>query len=159
MATQTKQPQLLKYIFEVHYKDGTTYKSTQQDVSQLHEYGSCFTDVKIEEVEVFFLFNNDHCYSVNLNDGHFEVDKVPFIMHKPHKKVKNGKETIIELKDFKLHYERDVTRSQVARIKIGEDGKPIVEAMVGEEQVTIAYNFGWTCVVDGKKYQEIMQIY
>ena len=45
----------LKYLFEIEYKDGTKYNQTQEDVSILHETGSCYSDVNQDEVKTFSL--------------------------------------------------------------------------------------------------------
>lgn len=137
----------LKYLFQATYKDGTIYKQNLEDKSITEpETRSCFYDVNIDEVQTFFLFNDDHTYSVNLEDGHFEVDGVPFFMHEAHvKELENGRKIFMELKDFRLIFYRQHTHNFNAS----------TQQEISHE---IVYRFGWQCTVDGKNYQQIMQL-
>lgn len=130
------KPPLLKYIFQVTYKDGTTYTANQEDVSVKDPQRSCFYDIKPEEVKTFFLFNNDHQYSVNLEDGHFEVDGLPFFMH----------DLNTDLKGFKLVFYRRHTHDFNA-----EDGS--------ELRHEIVYHMGWECSINGKNYTQVMKLF
>lgn len=127
---------MLKYTFQVTYKDGTIYTQNPEDISVTDSTRSCFYDVKQEEVKSFFLFNDEHNFSVNLEDGHFELDGVPFLMHEENDM----------LKDFRLIFWRRHTHSFNQ-----ENGEELSHNVV--------YRFGWQCTVDGKNYQQIMQIY
>lgn len=128
------KPQLLKYIFQVTYKDGSIYASNQEDVSIKDPKRSCFYDVKQSEVKTFFLFNDEHRFSVNLEDGHFEVDGVPFFMH----------DLNTNLTGFKLVFYRRHTHD------FTPDGT--------ETRHEIVYHMGWECNLNGKNYQQIMKI-
>jgi len=129
------QPQILKYIFQVTYKDGSIYKSNQEDVSITDPLKSCFYDVNQDEVKTFFLFNDEHTFSVNLEDGHFEVDGVPFFMH----------DLNTNLTGFKLVFFRRHTHD--------------FNAATGKEmRHEVVYNMGWECNLNGKNYQQIMKI-
>ena len=90
---------MLKYLFVVEYKDGTTYEQTQEDVSLTDPLRSCFFDVKQDEVLRFYLVSAEDVFCVDLSDGHFEVNKVPFFMHD----AGSG------LKDFRLIFYRQHT--------------------------------------------------
>lgn len=127
----------LKYLFQVTYKDGSTFTQNEEDKSLTEpETRSCYFDVKQEEVKSFFMFNNDHQYSVNLEDGHFEVDGLPFFMH-----------TDMTLKDFRIVFYRQHTHD----IEVGSTNKEINHR--------IAYCFGWqTNDKDGKNVQRIMTL-
>ena len=125
----------LKYLFQVTYKDGSTYTQNEEDKSiSGNDTKSCYFDVKQEDVKNFFLFNNEHQYSVNLEDGHFEVDGLPFFMH-----------TDFLLKDFRIVFYRQHTHDFTM------DGQ--------EVNHRIAYCFGWqTNDKDKKNVQRIMTI-
>ena len=125
----------LKYLFQVTYKDGSTYTQNEEDKSiSGNDTKSCYFDVKQEDVKNFFLFNNEHQYSVNLEDGHFEADGLPFFMH-----------TDFLLKDFRIVFYRQHTHDFTM------DGK--------EVNHRIAYCFGWqTNDKDKKNVQRIMTI-
>ena len=125
----------MKYKFQVTYKDGSVYLQNDDDISVTDPKRSCFYDVKQEEVKSFFLFNDEHTFSVNLEDGHFELDGVPFLMHEENDL----------LKDFRLVFWRRHTHS------FNQNNEELSHQIV--------YRFGWQCTVDGKNYQQIMQIY
>ena len=127
---------ILKYLFQVTYKDGTVYHQNEEDRSVTDpETRSCYFDVKVDEVKSFFVFNSEHTYSVNLEDGHFEVDGVPFLMH-----------TDPEITGFRLVYYRQHTHSfnQESSEELSHD---------------IVYCLGWqTTDKNGKNVQRIMTI-
>lgn len=68
----------LKYLFGVRYSDQSEFWQTPEDVSAVDPLRSAFFDVKLDEVELFQLEGEGHKYLVDLRDGHFEVDGVPF---------------------------------------------------------------------------------
>ena len=86
---------ILKYLFTAEYKDGTSYLQNKEDISILEpDKRSCFFDVKQSEVKRFWLEGEGHKYLVDLIDGHFEIDGVPFKLHDEN------------LKDFRLIFFR-----------------------------------------------------
>lgn len=140
--------QLVKYIFQADYKDGTHYTSTQEDISVQDPLKSCYYDVKQDELVRFFLFNDEHTYSVNLEDGHFEIDGVPFVMHEEHMhSLPNGRKIEIPLKDFRLiffrQHQHDITVTYLGEQK--------------EIAHRITYHVGWQCTVGGQNYQRVMK--
>lgn len=128
----------LKYLFQVTYKDGSTYTQNEEDRSETEpETRSCFFDVKQDEIKSFFMFNNEHQYSVNLEDGHFEVDGLPFFMHSD-----------FLLKDFRIVFYR--LREYDIEVSVEKD-KVLAHR--------VAYCFGWqTNDKDGKNVQRVMTI-
>src|SRR4051812_41703280 len=73
----------LAYLFECHFTDGSIIFQTQEDVSTVDPTRSAFYDVvqKLDAVEVFGLVNDQNTYAVDLRDGHFELNGVPFEVH------------------------------------------------------------------------------
>lgn len=129
---------MLKYLFQVTYKDNSTYQQNPEDISVSDSAKSCYSDVKQEQVKSFFLFNDDHTYSVNLEDGHFEVDGVPFLMHDENDGVK----------DFKLVFWRRHTHDIEVNTEKNKEVRHI-----------IVYRFGWEAINrKGQNIQQIMQI-
>lgn len=125
---------MLKYLFTATYNDGSTYIQTQEDKSILEpEKRSSFFDVDHERLVSFTLTGEGHTYSVNLHDGHFEVDGVPFYFHEEY------------LRGFKLIFWRTHTHTH-------NQGS-------GAETHDIVYKIGWQCLVNGKNYQQIMLIH
>jgi len=68
------------YLFECILNDGTIIKQTPEDQSPTDPTKSAFYDVelRIGEVMFFGVFSSEHSYVVDLRDGHFEIDGVPF---------------------------------------------------------------------------------
>lgn len=94
----------LRYLFEAHLKDGTVIRQTPEDVSTAEPLTrSAFYDVaqRIDEVVYFGLHNDRYSYVVDLRDGHFEINGVPFSAQP----VTSPR--IVEGGKFKLVYFRD----------------------------------------------------
>lgn len=129
---------MLKYLFIAEYSDGATYIQTQEDKSIVEpEKRSAFFDVDHDRLVKFSLIgqgmDNPHTYSVDLRDGHFEVDGVPFYFHEE------------DLLNFKLIFFRRHTHTK--------------NQSSGHETHAIAYKIGWQCLVNGKNYQQTMLIH
>lgn len=128
----------LKYLFTATFEDGTVIEQTQEDRSVLDpDKRSCFYDVVEKEKESplvkFTLKGSGHEYGVDLVDGHFEVDGLPFNMIKG------------TLPEYRIIYYRNVTRHFNAA-----DGE-----QTGSQ---FMYCIGWQCTDDGKNYQRVMEI-
>lgn len=130
---------MLKYYFTVLYHNDTTFEQNKDDVSTIVRpgKGSAFTDVKVDEVATFTLQGEGHTYGVSLIDGHFEVDGVPFFMHEV-----GGIDNEV-MKDFRLIYYRQHRHGLHQNQEISHE---------------TVYRFGWQCTVNGKNYQQIMQL-
>ena len=70
----------LKYLFIAMMRDGSLIEQTEEDRSIVDPLKSAFYDVvqRIDEVDAFILLGQGHTYLVDLHDGHFELDNVPF---------------------------------------------------------------------------------
>jgi len=127
---------MLKYLFTVAYKDGSTYKQNPEDRSATEpEKRSCFFDVRQDDVARFELNGEGHGYAVDMTDGHFEIDGVPFRMHEE------------ELSGFRLIFFRQHTH----QFSVGAESNK-------ELSHDIVYRIGWQCTVGGKNYQQVMHI-
>lgn len=131
---------MLKYLFRATFADDSIIQQTQDDVSPNDPKRSQFFDVlekaKTTPLTAFVLVGEGHEYGVDLRDGHFEIDGVPFRFHEDE-----------DYKDFRIVFwrrHRHHIEVSIARNK-----------EVGHE---IAYRIGWQCTVKGKNYEEIMQI-
>lgn len=150
-----KQP--LKYLFSAYLKDGYVYHQTEEDVSRLNSLRSCFYDLVQEEekgnkVLRFVLKGEGYEYAVDLQDGHFEIDGVPFAFHEPIKEVildKPGQYNLVILKDFRLVFFREHNVQIEQSVEEGIQPK-----ILGDD---IVYRMGWQCTLDGKNYQQIMR--
>ena len=72
---------MLKYLFNVLYKDGTVYSQNVDDISVTDPKRSCFYDVRVEDVMVFELIGENKSVAVDLREGVFEVNGVEFLAH------------------------------------------------------------------------------
>lgn len=128
---------MLKYLFTAEYNNGATYQQTPEDVSINDPKKSCFYDIDHTKLVKFTLKGEGHTYAVDLRDGHFEIDGVPFYMHEDP-----------DLVAFRLIFFRQHTHTiQQSRDKDRELSHEIV------------YRFGWqTETVKGENYQRVMQI-
>lgn len=132
---------MMKYLFTAEYKDGTHYIQNPEDISITEpETRSCFFDIDHSKLVKFSLKGEGHEYAIDLRDGHFEVDGVPFFMHEDH-----------DLVGFKLIFFRQHTHS--FNQKMDSNSQPT------EISHEIVYRMGWqTTTVRGENYQQIMQI-
>ena len=122
----------MKYLFIVTYKDGTEYRQNQEDVSITDPIRSCYFDIKQDEVARFSLVGNGHVYSVDLIDGHFEVDSVPFRFYE------------LPIENLRLVFWRQHTHQ--FNLQHQEKGHDIV------------YRMGWQALDDkGENVQRIME--
>lgn len=137
---------MLKYLFHVVYRDGTTYTQNEEDTSiTKSDKRSCYFDVKQEEVKTFTLNGEGHSYTVDLDDGHFEIDGLS---------IEQNPEGKPPLKDLRLIFWRNRTHLMNVTYE-NETGN-----VVGNEQLGLVtrYRLGWQSTIDGKNYQEVMQI-
>lgn len=129
----------LAYLFECHFKDGSILFQTADDVSATMPEKSAFFDVlqRIDDVEVFGIVNDEHTYAVDLRDGHFEIDGVPF-------KVTGDEELTADC-TFRLVYFRRVRQT----VSMG---------YTNMESTTVEYHIGWQTTIDGKNHQKTISV-
>lgn len=133
----------LQYLFECHFNDGTMLQQTQEDISKIappEDKKSAFYDVKqrMDDVIVFGLVNDHHTYVVDLRDGHFEIDGVPFNVH-------DGENFPVGAK-FRLIYFRRNFQS-------------VTLGYVQAQSSTCEYHLGWqTNLSDGTNIQRTISI-
>lgn len=126
---------ILKYLFQATYKSGEVFHQTQDDTSKVDPLKSAFFDVKQDELQSFFLISDKDTFSVNLEDGHFEVNGVPFFMHAQN-----------DLTNYRLIYYR--VRTHHFNPASGE-----------QTEEPIIYQLGWqTNNKEGKNIKRIMEI-
>jgi hypothetical protein len=107
----------LKYLYRVIYKDGTHYDQNPDDISVVNNDKSCYSDVKVNDVNYFLLSDGINSWMLDMSDGGFSVNGGPTFYL-----------TTEDLKDVKLlHYRRVV-------INIEEDNRA----------TTVKYILGYT---------------
>jgi hypothetical protein len=121
----------MKYLFRCEY-DNQTYSQTSEDISQTEPTKSAFYDVMDKPIKKFWIEGEGHQYLVDLQDGHFEIDGIPFKMHEE------------ELKDFRIIYYRKHTHQFQGTDEVGHD---------------IEFCIGWQCLDNtGKNIKRILTI-
>lgn len=131
----------LTHLFTATFENGSVIVQDEDDRSMLEpEKRSTFYDVqekaKDSKLVSFVLSGPSHTYRVDLQDGHFEVNGVPFLMHDS------------EAKDFRIIFYR--THTHTFSQTIGQ--LPV------EKTHTIAYRIGWQCELTGREHQRILGI-
>ncbi len=124
-----------KYLFRALLNNGTILEQNQEDCSKFTPGKNCFYDVlqEISNVRAFALYNEENEYLVDLADGHFEINQVPFFIHDE------------PVHDLKLIY----FRRNVIAVNVG----------VSIEQSIQSYHFGWEGKNnEGSNVKRIMKI-
>jgi hypothetical protein len=125
------------HLFVAEYKDGEQYEQGQLDQSLQDENKNAFYDIFYQPIKPladlirFSLIGKYHKYTVDLTDGHFEIDGVPFKQHEED-----------FLTDFRLIYFR---RHQVDTVVGGEQDGQVTDSF--------EYHLGWQATHQGKNYQ------
>ena len=127
----------LSYLFTCRFTDGTTIQQTQDDVSSEDATRSAFFDVvqRLEDVQTFVIKDSEHTYMVDLRDGHFEIDGVPFEVSTE----ELPGEAMFRLIYFHRH-QHNVVQGQ---------------ALTGDGAV-IRYHVGWQTTIGGKNFQSVI---
>ena len=125
----------LKYLFTAEMANGDTVQQTPEDKAKTQDWGSAFSDVVNREVKRFSLIGEGHIYTVDLTDGHWEIDGN--ILHYAGFLPPGIK--------FDLIYYRQVQQ----RLMISNDATQTRT----ELDPIVRYFIGWKCDVNGKKHQ------
>lgn len=144
---------ILTHLFEAHMRDGSVIAQTPEDRSALDPaLRSAFFDVaqRIDDVEVFVLRGPDHFYLVDLRDGHFEVDGVPFWAQPVTSNCipRGGK--------IRLVYFRDHQQDVLVTGTVREDLSVDEHHQLGDHRV--AYRIGWEYEAGGKTYMQTIVV-
>jgi hypothetical protein len=129
------------YLFFVAtFADGSQIFQNIEDKSETTEGRTCYFDVLQRQIDVplvcFVLAGDGYpTFGVDLRDGHFEINGVPFFQHNE------------PFENFRLHYFRNV--SQHRTIAAGGDAVDSAE---------LGYSLGWTTEHDGKPIERFMRI-
>lgn len=118
-----------QFYFVATFADGTQIFQNEADVSPNDPVKNCYFDVlersKTEQPASFVITDGTHVFGVDLRDGHFEVNGVPFFQHRP--EFANQ-----QYKDFQLVYFR------TPKIEIDAKTMEPIRGTVG------SYTIGWT---------------
>jgi len=123
----------MKYLFECYFNDGTIIKQTSEDISCSDPSKSAFFDVhqKLHQIIYFGLYGSGHMYVVDLRDGHFEIDGVPF-------RIDGAEPSTLELIYFRRNF---------LMIK---DGDVLSH---------VSFHMGWKGMVDGSEVCKTITVF
>jgi hypothetical protein len=125
----------LIYLFTVEYGDGTRFDQTPEDVSTQDPHRSAFYDVRQDAVQRFSLVGNGHTWTVDLTDGHFEIDGLPFVTEGDQPLPASAPLRLIFYRQHRHHFRAGTTQEL-------------------SHQVT--YFLGWQTTRGGKNYQQVV---
>jgi hypothetical protein len=127
------------FKFTAAFEDGTVIEQNDEDISVVDKTRSCYFDVKEKEKEsklVSFVIHNDsYSLGVDLRDGHFELNGIPFFQHDP---------IITPYENFEIEYYRTVVR------EIRQDGTQI-------SGIIDSYTVGWKVTYKGEEIKRIVR--
>jgi len=128
----------LKYLFGVSFSDGSEFFQGPDDVSATDPLRSAFYDVvpRLDEVELFQLEGEGHIYLVDLRDGHFEIDGVPFNAGDPRAQLPADLSRRLIYFRRRRHYFQN-------GVEISHD---------------VEYHFGWQTTWEGRNYQQTLAL-
>lgn len=129
------------YRFAAFFEDGTVIEQNDTDTSTKEKGKNSYFDVLEKEKESklvsFVIHNGETQVGVDLQDGHFEINGVPFFQHRS---------DLTPYKDFRTIYFRTVQR-QIHQ----QTGVEISASCVG-------YTVGWQVTYKGENVQRTITI-
>lgn len=136
----------LKYLFHCQFNDGFIFHQNELDTSVRDALRSAFYDLSQDKeqhggIKRFWLEGEGHTYLVDLRDGHFEIDGVPFSIGE------NTPPMERELIYFRKH-EHDSVMSA--------DPKKAVP--FGQGAHRLWYFLGWQGNISGKNFQQTINV-
>jgi hypothetical protein len=125
---------MLSHLFICFFNDGSFIQQTEEDISTIDPVRSAFYDVaqRPNDVVLFCVVGNGHNYTVDLRDGHFEIDGVRF-------------DARPDMPDDDCEYRLIYFRRHKQIVIQGKDGEH-----------SIKYHIGWQTTINGKNYQQII---
>lgn len=129
--------------FIATFADGTQIFQNAEDKGSVEGH-NCFYDVLQKQLDTplvcFVLAGENYpTFGVDLKDGHFEVNQVPFFQHSE------------PLQDFSLIYYRDVRQHRTFKQKDGQLVEPMDTADVG-------YTLGWKTTHRDQEVERYLKI-
>ena len=135
----------LKYLFVAYFDDGSIFEQTQDDISLTNPEKSRSYDVLNcgKKVVKFSLTDGQHNWSIDLLDGHFEVDGMVF--HATNTPLPSR---FLQLVFFRSH---QVTQD----VTYNKEGEEVSRKDTGHK---VTYFTGWQATVNGKNYQHVVGV-
>ena len=124
-------PYTLSYLFEAETVTGQIIKQTPEDVSTTEPTKSAFYDVLQHKIKRFSLIGNGKTYTVDLTDGHYEI---------------NGEMVYPKTPPGRPIYDLIYYRQVQQRINVGPNSETALTPLV-------RYFIGWQTNIRGKNYK------
>lgn len=137
------------YLFVATFADGSQIFQNEEDISPNDPEKNCYYDV-IQRIDAgdppvsFGLIGERGFFGVDLRDGHFEVNNLPFFQHRPEQPGQN-------YKDFRLIYFR------TPRIDVEYNTETNEKTPV--RGYVFSYTIGWQTTHHGKNVQRTFTVY
>jgi len=134
---------MLKYLFIAEYEDGSTFLQPEDNKCKDHDdtakwNPSAFGDIDQDRLVKFHLVGEGHKYTVDLTDGHFEIDGVPFVATEQNFYVTNPLR-LVYFREVRKEFDQNMVemRQYVNRYFIGwqtndENGKNVQQTIAVE---------------------------
>lgn len=135
---KTNQEYKLDYLFIAETFNGNILRQPSNDKPKYQEIGSSFTEVLKEKIKRFSLIGKGHIFTVDLTDGHFEVDGRKLY---PPSEIHPGVK-------FELIYYRQVQQRLKDDLLGNKSLEPIVRYFIGWQYLHNGKNHQWTMGVD-----------
>jgi hypothetical protein len=149
----------LKYRWIAEYYNGETLEEPEDGKSRIHPYDaendfqpSAYRDIDHGKLVKFHLFGTDpevesERWAVDLRDGHFEHNGIPFIVH-PQFLDAN---TLYIPSNLELVFFRETRKEHDVTSTVREDGTTDDQVTAIRETVN-RYFFGWKQNINGKAH-------
>lgn len=131
---------MLDFLFVAETHNGNIIKQTPEDIARFGPKDkSAFYDVLKENVKRFSLVGKGHVFTVDLTDGHFEIDGRYLYTKKPPERA-----------PLQLIYYRQVQQRMVSGYETRPDGTRVETQQL---KPVMRYFIGWQTNVRGKNYK------
>lgn len=96
----------LSYLFVAEFEDGTTITQTPEDKSELEDNRSAFYDVlqRKDQLNRFHLTDGNTWFTVDMRDGLFEINGVPFAAHNQFMDVSQYELNLVYFRETRRYY-------------------------------------------------------
>lgn len=132
------------FHFVATFADGSQIFQNEEDVSPISPGKNCYYDVldraSVDQLVSFVITDGTRVFGVDLRDGHFEVNGLPFFQHRPDLPAQ-------KYKNFELIY------SRTPKHEIDAGTLEPLRSMIA------AYTIGWKTTHDGEFVEKTFTVY
>lgn len=133
-------------LFTAFFEDGSIIEQNEEDISFIDSEKNCLFDVRERSKQTklisFVLSGHGYFIGVDLRDGHFEINQIPFHCYR---------HDLNPYKEFELYYAR-ITQMQIEANTITGEQRPISGRVGG-------YELGWIVKHGDDEIKETITVY